>query len=244
MNQSQMRKKLYLNSDNRVKIYDLKSDSKSICEPNVQQNENTSSEILKISENIQNNQASADVQNSLVQKKLYKKTLSRIVFVQLIDSILSVESLKNELSTDSIVGKFFDLMSFIHENNFHECNFLQNKQLSNNFIYDLFLVFNQNYSKIKVMILESCKNHWGIYINESIYSSVIYAAITEFIYMEGKNLEKDHRKIILNEYLLISEYFVNENEIKFVNGILNTIFYRNADNKNVDVDNDILETGE
>jgi len=94
------------------------------------------------------------------------------------------------------------------------------------------------------MILESCKNHWGIYINESIYSSVIYAAITEFIYMEGKNLEKDHRKIILNEYLLISEYFVNENEIKFVNGILNTIFYRNADNKNVDVDNDILETGE
>jgi transcription termination factor NusB len=247
MNQSQPRKTLSLNFRNRnnVKIYDLEDDfkvEKSVEEKKdgIIESQETIDEIKKIEDleaithqNIINNENDLINQEStsepIQDKKLFKKTLSRIVFVQLIDSILSDDNIKKNISKNDLVLQFSSLMNFIAENNFHECSFIRNKQLSNNFIYDLFLTFNEHYFEIEKSVKNACQNQWEIYINDAIYSSIIYCAIVELFYTEKKNIEKDHKKIILNEYLLISEYFVNDNEIKFINGILNTIFYKNIE---------------
>ena len=247
MNQIRSRKTLSLNFRNNIKIYDLEDDFKIEQNKEIENTDemhkiniaeiinevnlvvaNDLSDNLNPSEQNQNSNSIIESPSELIpHKALFKKTLSRIVFVQLIDSILSVDTLKNEISTNILLTKFSDLMTFIAENNDYECSFLQNKQLANNFIHDLFVTFNENYNQIEQSVKESCENHWTVYLNEAIYSSIVYSAISEFIYMEKKQSEKDYKKIILNEYLLVSEYFLNENEIKFVNGILNTIFYKN-----------------
>ena len=257
MNQTWPRKTLSLNFRNRnnVKIYDLEDDfkvEKEIEKVSVTATDETNKLGNIAHEDIQNGELgyeqnnTLDTQNQqqdqnleefLPNKKLFKKTLSRIVFVQLIDSILASDDLKNEISTANLLDKFHDLMDFITDNNNYECSFLRDKQLSNNFIYDLFLIFNQNYLQIEQSVKESCKNHWEIYISEAMHSSIIYGAITEFLYMEEKKSEKDHKKIILNEYLLVSECFLNESEMKFVNGILNTIFYKSVENTEEIVEN-------
>ena len=156
MNQIRPRKTLSLNFRNNIKIYDLEDDFKIEQNKEIENTDeihriniaeiinevnlvvaNDLSDNLNPSEHNQNANSTSESQSELIpHKALFKKTLSRIVFVQLIDSILSVDTLKNEISTNILLTKFSDLMTFIAENNDYECSFLQNKQLANNFIHD------------------------------------------------------------------------------------------------------------
>lgn len=232
MNVVSQRRILSINTN--LKVYDLEDSKKdSLVEASKEYTDLLHSdekpiipEDCLVNGNLVDDSEGAEVQYK--NTKLFKKTLSRIVLVQLVDSILSDVNLKDKISTEDLIMDFQNLLDFIIENNIHEWGYFKNKQIAKNFIRDLFIVFNKNYSRVQKSIKEFCQNQWETYV-DGMYSSIIQAAMAEFILSKEKESEKDYKRIILNEYLLVSEHFLNDNEIKFINGILNTLFEKECD---------------
>ncbi len=197
-------------------------------------NEISSSKENLIEEICPSNNNDINIENQEItqinHQKIFKKTLSRVVFIQLIDWILSDECLRKEISTENLENQYNELIEFIIENNFHEWKVSQNKQLAKNFIHDLFVIFNKNFHIYGEYIKQFCQNNWELYIKDNDTAlSIIYGGICDFIYSESKKTEqqkseKDLRSIICHEYAIVAEYFMEEGEIKFIIGILNTIF--------------------
>ena len=69
--------------------------------------------------------------------------------------------------------------------------------------------------------------------------AIVYGVIGEYLMIQSveNTDQKDYKNILINEYILIAEYFLDENHVKLLNGVLEGLF---AEMKKVD---EIVETG-
>lgn len=208
-----IQKKLTINSANIPNLmakFEQKVIQEEIIEPeklNIQENEREG-QIIKI------------------DKPLFKKTLSRLVAMQVIYLIFEDKNYKEKLGTENLPSYFDEMMEIVTQNNHDEWGYFRGKQLAKTFIKQLVFFINEN---IKI-IGKILKEYYPAFKYETVIKALIYTALGEYLmYTTSVDAESDTKKftdyhsIIINEYVSVSQYFLHSNQIEFFNGILDNI---------------------
>jgi transcription termination factor NusB len=126
-------------------------------------------------------------------------------------------------------------MKFVIENNNYEWSYFRNKQISKNFVIQLIKFLNENFHLISTKLLKCA----AIYRYNHVMKAIVYGVIGEYLMIQSveNTDQKDYKNILINEYILIAEYFLDENHVKLLNGVLEGLF---AEMKKVD---EIVEMG-
>lgn len=157
-----------------------------------------------------------------VDKVLFKKTLSRLVAMQIMYMIFDNKTYRKMLGKSELFLHFDEMMEFVLKNNYDEWKYFRNKQLARNFIKELVTFINDNIGFLAEAV-ESCRI---LFKDDIVMKSLTHCALAEYtMYLrnENRDKEKDYRVIIINEYVTIGEYFLVSNQIKLFNGILESI---------------------
>ena len=177
----------------------------------------------------------ADSQEIIINKPLFKKTISRMVAMQMFATILGDDLYFKHCGKESLNSLIDEIMKFVIENNNYEWSYFRNKQISKNFAIQLVKFLNENFHLISTKLLKCA----AIYRYNHVMKAIVYGVIGEYLMIQSveNTDQKDYKNILINEYILIAEYFLDENHVKLLNGVLEGLF---AEMKKVD---EIVETG-
>ena len=155
-----------------------------------------------------------------IDRPLFKKTLSRLVGMQILYVIFETPEYMKRLRDKQLEEIFEEILEFVEESDNLEWGYFRNKQLSRNLIKSLILFIGENFQEIESK-LSSCEQ---VFKNKTVIRTLTYCAYSEYLMITRRESDrKDYQSIITNEYVAVSEYFLHSHEIKFFNGILNGI---------------------
>ena len=164
----------------------------------------------------------ADSQEIIISKPLFKKTISRMIAMQMFATILGDDLYFKHCGKESLNGLIDEIMKFVIENNNYEWSYFRNKQISKNFAIQLIKFLSENFELLSTKLLKCA----GIYRYNHVMKAIVYGVIGEYLMIQSlENADqKDYKNILINEYILIAEYFLDENHVKLLNGVLEGLF--------------------
>jgi transcription termination factor NusB len=209
------RKELKIELDPSKKVYNLIEEYLEKKAENLERFEKSESNVIEESE---------EEEIVLTSKPLFKKTLSRMVAVQMYSVMLNDDRYQNNCSENALN----DLIQFIVLNNNYEWPYFKNKQIAKNFIFQLINFVVSNIERISKIVMSQSY----VFKYDNTVKAIMFCIVGEYLMIESaKQDDKDYKNILLNEYILISEYFIDENCVKLLNGALETVFKNGFDNE-------------
>lgn len=165
---------------------------------------------------------------------LFKTTISRLLSVQIIYVILCEMNEKKEnlikYDDDENLKNLIENIVYVTE---LEWKYFQSSKVKFNFIFNLIKSFLNHSEKI-IEIFEKHRHQDWRMSNTDLFNLVIpYSAGAELLIIqqkiadgtiEGNKTLEDRKKILICEYLMISEFFVSDEETKFIHAMLHKIF--------------------
>ena len=175
----------------------------------------------EIVENDNDNSQENKNENELLSKPLFKKTLSRLVVMQVLATIIGDENYLKCYEGGNLNIIFDEVLQFVILNNNYEWNYFKNKQLAKNFMKQLMQFINENREEISSIL----SKHSIFYKGDIVIYALLVCSVGEFIMMSKseKVEQKDCKNILIHEYVLIAEYFLDDNHVKLFNGVLERI---------------------
>jgi transcription termination factor NusB len=175
-----------------------------------------------VEEVLSDGESLSDSQEIISNKPLFKKTISRMVAMQVFATILGDDSYFAHCGKSSLNGLIDEVMKFVIENNNYEWSYFKNKQISKNYTIQIVKFLNENFDLLSQK-LSKCSS---IYKYNNVMKAIVYGVIGEYMMIQdSENPEqKDYKNILINEYILIAEYFLDENHVRLLNGLLESLF--------------------
>ena len=192
--------------------------------------------ILSIGKkNYNNNQVASEFDKAILPDKmpvLFKKSFSRVVLIQIINIIYDEINYKNipqdsllSMFKESLIDEYIKKIATVNteEWSYFRCKNYETK-LMHEFIKKLSVSFCNNYTKV-VEIFDIHRSDSDNY-KPGINKVICFAAISELLTEEeGDDYNfQDQKKLLINEYVNISSFFVDQAYTNFINGLLNSVF--------------------
>jgi N utilization substance protein B len=144
------------------------------------------------------------------KKLVSKRSVSRLLAVQIIYS-------KNvcglEKDSYALVNDLLDVFS--RENDIATGN---KSKHDTDFVHELVAGSIHHQEKIDELISDNLSSTWSIERLSAVLHAILQSAIYELLHVDS-----NPTNIIINEYIELARAFFSEKEVKFVNGILDTI---------------------